>query len=142
MKKIFVLLFVLFGTVASYSQNIKTSSDSDKIYTIVRSQPKFPGDINKWLGEHIVYPDDARQNNLQGTVYLSFIVEKNGSFSSIKIIKGIQGGRSLENEALRVVCDMPTWTPGTQNGVPVKVQYTLPIHFTLVDNNAANQKKN
>ena len=107
------------------------NNSSDKLFTIVEQQPKFPGEINKWLVENIVYPVQAKNNNIQGKVYVSFVVEKDGSVSGVKVLRGAD--RDLDNEAVRVVSMMPNWTPGMQNGKPVRVQYTVPINFTLGD---------
>lgn len=140
MKSILAFCIALFSFSSVYSQSAQPTPDPDKVYSIVQSQPKFPGDLNKYLSDNIKYPEDARLSNIQGTVYVSFIVEKNGSVSTVKILRGVQGGRSLENEAIRVVSAMPAWTPGVQNGNPVRVQYNLPIHFMLADNTTPQQK--
>ena len=98
----------------------------------VPEMPSFPGgvaDMQNYLVNHIIYPGEAREISIQGTVYLSFIVEPDGSITSITILRGIGGG--CEEEALRVVKNMPNWVPGKQNGHPVRVQLTLPVKFTL-----------
>lgn len=129
----------LLGFTGVYSQNTQTAPDPDKVYTIVQQKPNFPGDINKYLSDNIRYPDDAKKNNIQGTVYVSFIIEKDGSVSGVKVARGINGG-GLDNEAIRAVSAMPKWTPGQQNGHTVRVQYMVPIHFRLDDRTAPSQK--
>jgi periplasmic protein TonB len=131
MKTIFAFCIALLSLSGIYAQ---TTDPGDKVFTIVQSKPNFNGDLNKWLSDHIVYPKDARNANIQGTVYISFIVEKNGSVSSVKVMRGVQDGRSLENEAVRVVSAMPAWAPGMQDGNPVRVSYMIPIRFVLADN--------
>jgi len=83
----------------------------------------------KFLMDNIRYPQFAMRRGIQGTVYLSFIVEKNGEVSNIKILKGIGGG--CNDEAIRVVRMMPKWKPGTRKGIPVRVLFNMPLKFTL-----------
>jgi periplasmic protein TonB len=103
--------------------------DANKVFTIVQQKPAFPGDINKWLGEHINYPEQAKDANISGTVYMSFVVEKDGSVSGVSVLRGVNS--YLNDEAKRVISVMPKWTPGQQNGHTVRVQYMVPIHFVL-----------
>ncbi|KAF0128599.1 MAG: TonB family protein [Bacteroidetes bacterium] len=94
--------------------------------------PEFPGGINalmNFIARNIRYPEMAREQMIQGRVYLSFIVEKDGSVSSIELLRGIGGG--CDEEAIRVVNAMPSWQPGRQNGRAVRVAYNLPIRFSL-----------
>lgn len=140
MKILLAFCIALLGFTGVYSQNTQTASGPDKVYTIVQQKPDFPGDINTWLANNIVYPQDAKNNNVQGTVYVSFIVEKDGSVSTVKVLRGANS--SLDNESVRVVSAMPKWTPGMQDGLPVRVAYLVPIHFMLDGDNSSNQKKN
>jgi len=103
--------------------------DDNKVFMIVQQAPKFPGDVEKWLGDHIDYPEQAKDANIQGTVFVSFIVEKDGSVSAVKIARGVNS--YLDNEALRVVTKMPKWAAGQQNGHSVRVSFTVPIRFVL-----------
>ncbi len=94
--------------------------------------PEFPGGINalmNFIARNIRYPEMAREQMIQGRVYVSFIVEKDGSVSTIKLLRGIGGG--CDEEAIRVVNAMPSWQPGRQNGRAVRVAYNLPIRFSL-----------
>jgi periplasmic protein TonB len=100
--------------------------------TWVEEMPHFPGGDNQlktFLLSSIKYPQEARELNIQGTVYLEFVVEPDGSITNIVVKRGPGGG--LEEEALRVVKSMPLWTPGKQNGTAVRVRLTLPVKFTL-----------
>jgi protein TonB len=74
-------------------------------------------------------PAEARKNKIQGSVITSFVVMKDGSIGDVKVVRGI--GFGADEEAVRVIKNMPKWFPGMQNGQPVNVQYTLPISFTL-----------
>jgi protein TonB len=134
MKTILAFCIAVLGFSNANSQSTE-STDPNEVYTVVQSQPVFNGKINTYLSDNIKYPEDARRGNVQGTVYVQFIIERDGSVSGVKVLRGVEGGRSLENEAVRVVSAMPVWTPGMQNGHPVRVQYMVPIHFMLADNN-------
>lgn len=106
----------------------------DEIFTVVEQMPEFPGGtqaLYKYIQENVKYPQVAKEAGIQGTVYLSFVVEKDGNITDIKILRGIPGGRMCDDEAVRVVKTMPNWKPGKQRGKPVKVSYTLPVKFTL-----------
>jgi protein TonB len=98
----------------------------------IQKPPSFPGgekELLKYLSENIKYPPLARENNIQGTVALTFVVGKNGQVSDVQILKDIGGG--CGKEAVRVVNSMPKWIPGEANGNPVKVRFTLPVRFRL-----------
>ena len=106
--------------------------DAGKIFTIVEEMPAFPGGDAKlfeFLKNNIKYPAIARENGIQGRVYVTFVVDKEGKIKDAKVLRGIGGG--CDEEALRVVRAMPEWKIGKQNGRPVAVQYNLPINFTL-----------
>ncbi len=107
---------------------------ADEVQSFVEKMPQFPGTeaaMYKFIAENLRYPPEAKNNGIQGRVILSFIVEKDGSLSDIKIVRDIGGG--CGEEAIRVVKLMPKWTSGQQRGKPVRVKYTLPVAFKLVD---------
>lgn len=95
--------------------------------------PRFQGQdyaaFGEWLAERVEYPDEAAENNLYGVVHVSFIVEKDGSLSDIKIARSIDP--LLDNEALRVVEMSPKWTPAKAAGKPVSVRLTFTVDFSL-----------
>jgi TonB family protein len=94
--------------------------------------PEYPGGMEaliEYLGSNINYPDQAKQEGIEGKVFVNFIVEKDGSVGETKVIRGIGGG--CDEEAIRVVSQMPDWIPGTQLGEAVRVSYNLPINFKL-----------
>ncbi len=106
--------------------------ESKPVFTIVEEMPSFPGgetERNKFLAENIVYPQQATENGIQGTVYVSFVVDSKGNVTDVKILRGIGGG--CDEEALRVVKMMPAWHPGKQNGKLVRVLFNMPIYFKL-----------
>ncbi|OYT11794.1 MAG: hypothetical protein B6I19_10840 [Bacteroidetes bacterium 4572_114] len=83
----------------------------------------------KFLQENIKYPQMARESGIQGTVYVTFVVEKDGSLSNIAIMRGIGGG--CDAEVLRLIYNMPRWNPGRCDGEPVRVRFNMPVKFTL-----------
>lgn len=103
-----------------------------EIFTVVEESPSFPGgDVAriKFLQQNIVYPQMARESGIQGTVYVTFVVERNGNVTDVRVLRGIGGG--CDEEAVRVIKAMPKWNPGKQRGKPVRVQFNMPIKFTL-----------
>jgi len=103
-----------------------------EIFTVVESMPAFPGGDSermKFLQDNIKYPQMARESGIQGTVYVTFVVEHNGAVSDVRILRGIGGG--CDEEAIRVIKLMPNWNAGMQRGKPVRVSYNLPVKFTL-----------
>jgi periplasmic protein TonB len=103
-----------------------------EIFTVVEEQPGYPGGEEarvKFLQENIKYPEEAKELGIQGKVFVTFVVEPDGSISNVRVLRGIGGG--CDEEAIRVVRAMPKWVPGKQRGVPVRVQFNLPIKFTL-----------
>lgn len=106
--------------------------EEEQIFTIVEQMPTFPGgesELFKYLGKSIKYPQMAQDAGIQGVVFVTFLVDKDGGVKNVKVLRGIGGG--CDEEAIRVVKKMPKWTPGKQRGKSVKVQYNLPIKFTL-----------
>jgi protein TonB len=100
-----------------------------EIFTVVEEQPMFYGDLYGYLISQIKYPEEAKELGIQGKVFVTFIVEKDGSITDVKILRGIGGG--CDEEAIRVIKSMPNWSPGKQSGNAVRVQFNLPVKFTL-----------
>lgn len=133
----------------SYTVPIKFALDSKKteepeksasakkkgdVYFIVEEMPKFPGGDNalrEYIGASVKYPEEAKKKGIHGKVYVSFVVDVDGTVSGVTIARGV--APSLDKESLRVVRGLPKWTPGKEKGKPVKVQYTVPINFALND---------
>lgn len=115
-------------------QKVVEESNEPVSFAAVEVLPKFPGGdaaFGKYLEKTLRYPTVAKENNLQGRVTVSFVVEKNGKLTDIKVLRDIGGGTG--EEAIRVLSKSPAWSPGIQNGKPVRVAYTMPINFTLGD---------
>jgi len=107
-------------------------AEEAEVFFIVEDMPEFPGGepaLRKWLASQIKYPVIAQENGIQGKVYVTFVVGKDGSTSNATIARGVDP--SLDKEALRVVNALPKWKPGKQRGKPVNVSYTVPINFVL-----------
>lgn len=113
-----------------YSQT--TIRDTSILYSDVQKAPSFPGGLNafgQYLSQSIRYPQYDRAHNIQGRVIVLFIVEKDGSLSDIRAVRSPSD--SLSQEAIRVMMASPAWVPGVLNGVAARVQYAVPISFTL-----------
>ncbi len=115
--------------------NQKPQSD-DPIFTVVEVMPQFPGGDearNKYMQENLTYPDEARKAGIQGTVYVTFVIETDGSVSNVKVLRGVD--KSLDEVAVKAIENMPSWKPGMQRGEPVRVQFNMPVKFALDNEN-------
>ena len=104
----------------------------EKVFDVVEQMPQFPGGdaaLFEYLSTHIKYPTIAEENGVQGRVIVTFVVERDGSITDVKVVKSVDP--SLDKEASRVVAGMPKWIPGKQNGSAVRVKYTVPVTFRL-----------
>ncbi|MDA7794447.1 energy transducer TonB [Flavobacteriales bacterium] len=111
---------------------------TDEVFMVVEDMPRFEGcsdeactqnKIMQFIGRKTKYPPIAKENNITGRVYVSFVVDKSGSVTDVKILRGVD--KYLDAEAVRVVKSLPKFSPGKQRGKPVKVQYNVPISFRL-----------
>jgi TonB family protein len=133
------------ATSKAISLEIKAARDTvkkSKVFASVEQTPEFPGGtpaFGKFLSENIKYPKDARDKGIQGEVLATFIVEVDGSLSDIKIARGI--GSGCDEEAVRVLKLSPKWNHAVQNGKAVRVQYTVPINYSLADGDEKKVKK-
>lgn len=103
-----------------------------KVFDVVEEMPSFPGGngaLMSYLNGNTKYPVVAQENGVQGKVIISFVVERDGSISDVRVARSVDP--SLDREAQRVVKSMPRWTPGKQNGQTVRVKYTVPVVFRL-----------
>ncbi|MES2629898.1 MAG: energy transducer TonB, partial [Bacteroidota bacterium] len=108
--------------------------DEGKVFTFVEQNAEYPGGeaaMMAYLGKNIRYPEMEKEAGIQGTVILTFVVEKDGNITDVKEVRGVKGGTNLTKEAIRVVKTMPQWRPGKMNGKSVRVQFNLPVRFTL-----------
>ena len=110
----------------------EVEEEETQVFFIVEDMPEFPGGemaLRAYIANAIKYPVIAQENGIQGKVYVTFVVGKDGSVSNATIARGVDP--SIDKEALRVVNSLPAWKPGKQRGKPVNVSYTVPINFVL-----------
>lgn len=108
----------------------KHEEEQNKIFEVVEQQPQFPGgSVNGWIADHIKYPVVAAENGISGRVVVQFVVERDGSVSQVRVVRGVDP--SLDKEAQRVISSMPKWIPGKQNGQAVRSRFTVPVTFRL-----------
>lgn len=112
----------------------KEVGNDDQVYIVVQKLPNFTGSdkaLQKYLAKNLKYPKSAMENNIQGRVFVKFIVEKDGTLTKIEILKGMDNCKECDEEALRLVRAMPKWEPGNQNGNAVRVSHRVIIPFKL-----------
>jgi TonB family protein len=123
---------LIIVAVYEHGEMISGKHYDNKIFTSIDTNPEFKGGIAEFynfLAHNVRYPVHERENNIQGRVFISFVVEKDGMLSNIKIIRGVSKG--LDEEAMRVIKLSPRWTPGLLKGKPVRVRYNVPIGFSI-----------
>lgn len=128
LKVALMMLVLLFSFMTSTAQTKK----NNMVFDVVEVMPQFPGGqiaMLKYIMENIKYPKQIMEEGIQGRVTVSFIVEKDGRVSNVRLLRSVQP--SLDKEAIRVVKSMPKWTPGKHNGKPVRVRFNLPVMFKL-----------
>lgn len=111
---------------------VKPKEEDNKVFDVVEQMPSYPGGMSalmEFLSKSIKYPVIAEENGIQGRVICTFVVERDGSITDVKVAKSVDP--SLDKEAMRVIKAMPHWIPGKQNGSAVRVKYTLPVTFRL-----------
>ena len=149
MKKALLLLFILSagqfiscGTEKSILRNdtsyveAKKETETDKVYQVVEKMPEFPGGKQRlldWVMKNIQYPVEAREMGIEGRVIVQFVVNKSGKAVEPVVVHSLH--HLLDDEVIRLIESMPTWKPGKEKGVPVRVQYTMPINFRLSEAN-------
>lgn len=106
--------------------------EEEEVFLVVEDDPEFPGGLealSHFIAENIKYPQLAKENNITGRVFVTFVVEKDGSVANVRVLRDIGGGCGAE--AVRVVKSMPKWKPGKQRGKAVRTQFNLPVSFNL-----------
>lgn len=135
------MILALLGS-AVFVNSVKAQDKDRKVYdfTDVKIQPAYPGGVAKfyqYLAKAIKYPEAAQKNKTQGKVFLSFVVEKDGSLTDIVVIKKLSP--ETDAEAIRVFKNSPKWNPAVQDGKPVRVKYNMAVNFSLDKNNGAKK---
>lgn len=134
MKRPLFIILVLFLSCAG-SALYAQADTTEKPYVLATQMPEFPNGgsegMIEFIQNHLEYPMAEKQADIQGTILMQFIVEKDGSLSDIRAIKSVPGGENLEKEAARVIRLMPKWKPGMQDGKTVRVYKNVPFYFVL-----------
>ncbi len=134
MKTFLLILVTAIFSGNLYAQKADTPiTDNDKIYTTpVEVMPEYKGGIERLYNrlEHIRYVFFDRMRNIEGKVWVSLIIEKDGSVNDVKMLRGLT--EEQDKEVIRVVKNLRKWKPGMHNGKPVRVQYTIPIDFKMI----------
>ena len=119
--------------VATLEENKDITQETDEeVYSAVDQMPEFPGGelaLRQWIAFNVRYPKIAADKGIQGKVYINFVVDKDGGISNVRVVHGVDP--LLDQEALRVINNLPRWNPGLQGGKPVRVSYTVPINFVF-----------
>ena len=130
MKKFFLLLLTVFASLP-YSFSQTDANEEDRVYTVAETMPEYPGGkdaLSRFINNQMKrYPVASNPTN-RGRVVCQFIVEKNGTLSNVEVTRSA-GEPFLNSEAVRIIESMPRWTPGQNQGQPVRVRYSLPINF-------------
>jgi len=116
---------------------VDTKTDRDAPLQFVQEMPAYPGGekaLYEFLYNNIAYPEQEKSQNIEGTVFVNFVVEKDGTPTNFTVTRGVEGGKGLDREALGACKKLGKFNPGKQNGVSQRVFLTIPIKFTLADN--------
>ena len=122
---------VIFPARGNSAEKPAPTQDAEDIHTTADVKPKPAFDYGAYLGDNLHYPENARLHNIEGKVMVKFVINEDGSISDVQLLKGIDD--DCDNEALRVVRNMPKWIPGKVKGKIVKIYFTIPVIFKLTD---------
>jgi protein TonB len=128
MKTLILMGMMLLGGFV-FNASAQTSTNQDEVVERPEQLAQFNGDLYQYLAKQIRYPEADKKNKVEGRVILQFVVEKDGSISSITVLKS--ASETLAAEAIRVVSNMPKWKPAKNNGMAVRSRFVLPIAFKL-----------
>ena len=133
MKKLIMMsLMAIFGLTTVSAQKTVVAQKNQQVFDVVEQMPEYPGGpsaLIEYLSQNVKYPEDAKQQKIEGRVLATFVVETDGSVSNVEVVK--PAFPSLDAEAVRLLSAMPKWTPGKQNGKVVRVKFTVPINFAM-----------
>ena len=140
MNRIKLTILLLFIALTSFCQKIpdtkNQSVEDTTVYdlTAINDKPQFVGgesELSSFINKNLQYPQEEKNNGLQGRVYITFVIDRDGSVTNVELYKGLKDGPGCDKEAIRIVGLMPKWIPGKVNGHPAKVRYIVPIKFQL-----------
>lgn len=124
------ILGIFFLALISFRVSAQDDTgENNRVYIIVPQMPTFPVDLDSYMQSHLQYPQSAVDRGIQGTVNVSFVITKKGDITQIALLSSVSP--DLDSEAVRLVRNMPSWSPGVKDGVPVNVKYNLPVYFQL-----------
>jgi protein TonB len=133
MKKLIMMsLMAMLGLTTVNAQKTVVAEKNQQVFDVVEQMPEYPGGIQalfEYLQQNVKYPEDAKNQKVEGRVIATFVVETDGTINNVEVVK--PAFPSLDAEAVRVLSAMPKWTPGMQSGKVVRVKYTVPINFNL-----------
>ncbi|WP_028902418.1 MULTISPECIES: energy transducer TonB [unclassified Prevotella] len=133
MKKVLVMaLMALFGLTTVSAQKTVVAKKNQQVFDVVEQMPEYPGGMAamvEYLSKNVKYPADAEKKKVEGKVFVTFVVDTDGSITDVTLMKKVFP--SLDAEAMRVISAMPKWVPGKQRGQVVRVRFTVPIMFRL-----------
>jgi len=141
MKKISLIVCLLSINLIAVAQDTSRVKTEEPILDFADIEPEYPGGqaaMQQFIQSHVIYPESSREMNEQGTVYVQFVVNLDGSITEVRVLKGVSD--SLDAEAIRVIKLMPNWKPGMQAGKAVRIRYTIPIAFRI-DNGKKKKKQ-
>ena len=122
----------MLGLTTVNAQKTVVAQKNQQVFDVVEQMPEYPGGMQalfEYLSQNLKYPEDAKEQKIEGRVIAIFVVETDGSISNVEVVKPVFP--SLDAEAVRVLSGMPKWKPGMQSGKVVRVKYTVPINFSL-----------
>lgn len=140
MKRIEIIFTVILTVLFVIPGSAQKKNDGEQIFFVVEEMPQYPGGeqaMKKYIAENIHYPEVARKNEIEGKVFVTFVVSDNGNVKEAQIAKGVSP--ELDREAVRVINEMPRWKAGKQKGEAVNVKFTLPIYFKLGSENRVDE---
>jgi protein TonB len=131
--KYLIFLILIAFTSPAIAQTSASTTDSaqalEPIYKYVEKMPTFDGDMVEFIYKNLKYPKEAKKNDVEGRVFLTFVIRRDGSITDIEVVRS--AGQILDEAAIDVVKRMPKWRPGQQKGENVSCFYTLPVDFRL-----------
>lgn len=131
-KKVESVTKVIVCPAEPCGSNTSAANSVEKVYDAVEEQAQFPagpGAMTRWIRDNMIYPALAQEHGVEGKVIVQFVVEKDGTISNPVVVRGVD--KELDREAIRLVKAMPKWTPGRNNGTPVRSRFILPITFKV-----------
>jgi TonB family protein len=133
MKFLFFSAVFLFISFIGFAQTTQPAGNDSVAYTFAEVMPSFPdpAGFSHYLASNVKYPYAERDAGKSGVVYISFVVEKDGSISNVRAVKEVPDAPGFTKEAIRVISQMPNWKPGMMRGKPVRIEVTQPIRFVL-----------